>query len=126
MDGSCVKRVWERLRVIAMWMGAVWSALVRAVTHGMWMEAVRSEIRSESASVSRNECREMKGDEWEMCAINSPSWRYGPPRGYWCFGFEAFNKVMKRGAQMSNWTCTALAVMKHWSLRSARVLDKCV
>ena len=51
-------------------------------------------------------------------------WRYGPPRGYWCFGFEAFNKVMKAGAQLSNFRCPALSVMKYWSLRSARVLDK--
>ena len=45
---------------------------------------------------------------------------------YWSFGFEGFNKVMKQGAQTSNWRCTALAVMKYWSMRSARVLDKCV
>ena len=51
-------------------------------------------------------------------------WRYGPPRGYWCFGFEAFNKVMKSGAQLSNWKCPALAVMQYWSKYSARVLDK--
>ena len=49
--------------------------------------------------------------------------RHGRGTG-WCFGFEAFNKVMKAGAQLSNFRCPALSVMKYWSLRSARVLDK--
>jgi hypothetical protein len=29
-------------------------------------------------------------------------WNYGPPRGYWTFGYESFNKVIKAGAQRSN------------------------
>ena len=24
-------------------------------------------------------------------------WRYGPPREYWCFGFEGFNRVIDQG-----------------------------
>ena len=47
-------------------------------------------------------------------------WRYGPPRGYWCFGFEGFNKVIKRGARSSNWKDPTMSVMRYWSCRSAR------
>ena len=25
------------------------------------------------------------------------------PRGYWCFGFKSFNKLLKAGAARSNW-----------------------
>ena len=50
-------------------------------------------------------------------------WRFGPPRGYWCFGFEAFNRVIKRGAQRSNWKNTTVSVLKYWSARSARSLS---
>lgn len=49
-------------------------------------------------------------------------WRYGPPRGYWCFGFEHFNQLIKRAAQHSNWKNTTVSVMRYWSARSARVL----
>ena len=49
-------------------------------------------------------------------------WRYGPPRGYWCFGFEAFNKVIKAGAQLSNWKNSTLSIMEYWSMRSARAM----
>jgi hypothetical protein len=47
-------------------------------------------------------------------------WRYGPPRGYWCFGFEGFNKVIKRGARSSNWKDPTMSVMRYWSCRSVR------
>lgn len=67
----------------------------------------------------------LKRPKHHFCAhLAGDIWRYGPPRGYWCFGFEAFNKVMKAGAQLSNFRCPALSVMQYWSLRSARVLDK--
>lgn len=59
-----------------------------------------------------------------MCHLAADIWRYGPPRGYWCFGFEAFNKVIKRGAQRSNWKNTTLSIMQYWSARSARTLSK--
>ena len=45
------------------------------------------------------------------------AWRYGPPRGYWCFGFEGFNKVIKKGASLSNWKSETVSIMKYWSLR---------
>jgi hypothetical protein len=48
------------------------------------------------------------------------AWRFGPPRGYWCFGFEAFNKVMKAGAKLSNKKNTVEAVMAYWSMQHAR------
>ena len=48
------------------------------------------------------------------------AWRFGPPRGYWCFGFEAFNKVMKAGARLSNKKNTVEAVMAYWSMQHAR------
>ena len=44
-------------------------------------------------------------------------WRYGPPRGYWCFGFEAFNRVIKAGARTSNWKNTTRSIMQYWSAR---------
>ena len=46
-------------------------------------------------------------------------WRYGPPRGYWCFGFEGFNKIIKAGAQRSNWKNETVSIMRYWSMRSA-------
>ncbi len=51
-------------------------------------------------------------------------WRYGPARGYWCFGYEHFNQIIKRGANQSNWKNTTLSVMKYWSYRSARHLER--
>ena len=42
------------------------------------------------------------------------AWRFGPPRGYWCFGFEGFNKVIKRGAALSNWKDETVSIMKYW------------
>ena len=53
-------------------------------------------------------------------------WRYGPGRGYWCFGFEAFNRVIKGGAQLSNWKNTTVSIMRYWSARSARALNRIV
>lgn len=42
-------------------------------------------------------------------------WNFGPIGGIWCFGFEAFNKVIKRLANMSNFHRTAYAIMNGWS-----------
>ena len=50
------------------------------------------------------------------------AWRYGPPRGYMCFGFEGFNKVIKSGAARSNWQRESLTIMRYWSLYHARQL----
>ena len=52
------------------------------------------------------------------------AWRFGPPRGYWCFGFEGFNKVIKKGASLSNWKDETVSIMKYWSVRSAHVLKR--
>ena len=41
-------------------------------------------------------------------------WRFGPPRGYWCFGFEAFNKVIKAGSERTNWKNESLGIMRYW------------
>jgi hypothetical protein len=49
-------------------------------------------------------------------------WLYGPPRGYWCFGFEGFNRVIKNGAQRSNFKDATMSIMQYWSCRSARRL----
>ena len=49
-------------------------------------------------------------------------WRFGPPRGYWCFGYEGFNRVIKDGAKRSNWKNVTLSIMRYWSARSARSL----
>lgn len=49
-------------------------------------------------------------------------WRYGPPRGYWSFGFEHFNKVLKDGARRCHWKNESVSMMRYWSLWSARRL----
>ena len=46
-------------------------------------------------------------------------WRFGPPRGYWTFGFEGFNKVIKAGASRSNYKNETLSIMKYWAMRPA-------
>ena len=50
-------------------------------------------------------------------------WRYAPPRGFWCFGFESFNKVLKAGAKRARWKNEVVSVMRVWSLWSARRLS---
>ena len=49
-------------------------------------------------------------------------WKYGPPRGYWCFGFESFNKVIKAAGQRTNWKNETVGIMQYWSMRSAFTL----
>ena len=49
-------------------------------------------------------------------------WRYGPPRGYWTFGFESINKIIKAAAQHSNWRDETRSLMQYWSMWSARNL----
>jgi hypothetical protein len=34
-------------------------------------------------------------------------------RGYWCFGFEAFNSIIKRGAAGSGFKNDSLSCMRH-------------
>jgi hypothetical protein len=50
------------------------------------------------------------------------AWLWGPPRGFWCFGFEAYNRIIKRGATRSNWTCECESIMRYSMLWSARNL----
>ena len=59
-----------------------------------------------------------------MAHVPLDAWCYGPPRGYWCFGFEAFNKVIKAGAQLSNWKNSSLSIMQYWSMRSVHTLSR--
>ena len=49
-------------------------------------------------------------------------WLFGPPRGYWCFGFESMNQVIKAGAERSGFKRPSLSIMAYWSMRSARDL----
>ena len=51
------------------------------------------------------------------------AWRYGPPRGYWCFGFEGFNRIIKQGAKRSNWKNTALSIMEYYMWRTVNHLS---
>lgn len=55
--------------------------------------------------------------------VSHDVWRYGPPRGYWCFGFEAFNKVIKRGAKRSNFKREPLSVMQYYADWTTRNLS---
>ena len=50
-------------------------------------------------------------------------WRFGPPRGYWCFGFESFNKIIKRGAKRSNFKNETVSCMRYWSMWHGRKHD---
>ena len=63
----------------------------------------------------------LKRPKHHFCAhVPRDAWHFGPPRGYWCFGFEAFNKVIKQGARRSNWKNVTKSIMEYWSMRSAR------
>ena len=46
--------------------------------------------------------------------------RNGPPRGFWCMAFEAFNQVIKKMFNKSNYKSAAVSVADFWSMRSAR------
>jgi hypothetical protein len=48
------------------------------------------------------------------------AWRYGPPRGFWCFGFESFNKVLKKGVRRANFKNESVGCMRYWSMYAAR------
>ena len=65
----------------------------------------------------------LKRPKHHLCThLANDVWLYGPPRGYWCFGFEGFNKVIKAGAQRSNFQNEAFTIMQYWSMKSARTL----
>ena len=44
-------------------------------------------------------------------------------RGYWCMAFEAFNAIVKRAANKSNFKCELVSLMIHWSMKSAIALS---
>jgi len=48
--------------------------------------------------------------------------RYGPPRHYWCMGFEAYNQLIKNLAQMTNFKTPLVSVCNFWIAKSARNL----
>lgn len=50
--------------------------------------------------------------------------RFGPPRGYWCMAFEAFNQLVKRLSEMSNYKSQLSSVVNFWLYKSARNLIK--
>ena len=41
-----------------------------------------------------------------------------------CFGFEAFNKLIKKACNLSNYKNEVVSAMEFWSMRSARRLKK--
>ena len=41
-------------------------------------------------------------------------WRFGPPRLNWCFGYEAKNQPLKRGAKTSNFKNPAMSTADFW------------
>ena len=51
-------------------------------------------------------------------------WRFGPPRGYWTFGFEGFNKIIKAGANRTNYKHETRSVMRYWIMRSGHNMRK--
>ena len=51
-------------------------------------------------------------------------YRYGPPRGYWCMSFEAFNAIVKRAANRSNFKNECMSVLCFWSMKSAIALKR--
>ena len=51
-------------------------------------------------------------------------WNFGPPRGYWCMGYEGFNKVIKAGANRSNYINESKSIMEYWSMRSGHEMTR--
>ena len=40
------------------------------------------------------------------------AWKYGPPRVFWCFGFEAFNRLINKTCNLSNYKNEVLTAMQ--------------
>ena len=51
-------------------------------------------------------------------------WRFGPMRGYWTYGFEAFNAILKAGANCTNYKSPVVDVMRYWSMRFGRRMGR--
>tara|TARA_B110000238_G_C16084418_1_gene420943 strand:- start:167 stop:1399 length:1233 start_codon:yes stop_codon:yes gene_type:complete len=49
-------------------------------------------------------------------------WNFGPLRGWWAYGFEGFNRLIKKGAKASNYRNEAVTVCIYWSMLTARAL----
>lgn len=50
--------------------------------------------------------------------------RYGPPRHYWCMGFESYNQLIKNLAMMTNFKTPLVSVCNFWIAKSARNLQR--
>lgn len=48
--------------------------------------------------------------------------RFGPPRHYWCMGFEAYNQLIKNLANLSNFKNVLNSVVRFWIAKSGRSL----
>ena len=49
-------------------------------------------------------------------------WSFGPPRGYWCFGFESFNRIIKAGCSRSNFRNETMSCLRYWSMWSGQCM----
>ena len=48
----------------------------------------------------------------------------GPPRAFWCLGFEAYNKIIKGMFTRSNYKSSTVSVAKFWCASTARSLRR--
>ena len=63
----------------------------------------------------------LKRPKHHFCShVPLDAWRYGPPRGYWCFGYEHFNSVLKSGAKRCRWKNEVVSIARYWSMWSGR------
>ena len=117
----------DEMRAHPAW--ASWLKLVelfsKAVLHGLHVDDVAriDDLQLEHSRLFDcvAEYNGLKRPKHHFCShLANDLWLYGPPRGYWCMGFEHFNQIIKKGASLSNWKNTTLSVMLYWSYRSAR------
>ena len=108
-----------------------WLSLVRlfgvTVQHSISVDDIELvddlQLQHSAAFDAVHEYAGLKRPKHHFCAhLARDMWLFGPPRGYWCFGYEAFNKVIKAGAQRTNWRNTTFSIMQYWSVRSARAM----
>lgn len=105
-----------------------WTKLVELFTLTIKHSLTLAEIeRIDDLQLEHSKCFD---EVWEYKGLKRPKhhflvhmahdiWRYGPPREYWCFGFEGFNRLIKQGARRSNYRDTTMSIMRYWSLWSA-------
>ena len=58
-----------------------------------------------------------------MTHVSIDAINYGPPRGYWCYGFEGFNRQIKRGVNRSNFRDPELSCLYEVVAHAARVAE---